>query len=221
MESASPSYGSILDYMGQNMGMVPQLATIMSYLTDEQVSTLTVSKPLASAVQRVKETNQYWKERVENYYGVTLSDRVVDWQEVYQIITKGPKREVADIFSEAIDQDDVALVSILLEGYRQEESKLFVEILQEQLIKAVRLDRADIVAIMIGDSRVDPSTDNNYAIRLASRYGHVEVVKVLLQDPRVDTSADDNAAIRWASENRRVEVVKVLLQDPRVNPSAM
>jgi ankyrin repeat protein len=67
---------------------------------------------------------------------------------------------------------------------------------------------------------VNPSADNNYAIRGASANGRVEVVKELLKHKGVDPSADDNDAIRKASANGHVEVVKELLKDPRVNPSA-
>jgi hypothetical protein len=66
---------------------------------------------------------------------------------------------------------------------------------------------------------IDPSGDNNSAIRWASYNGHIEVVKLLLQDPRVDPSDGDNYAIRYASSNGYTEVVKLLLQDPRVDPS--
>jgi len=41
-------------------------------------------------------------------------------------------------------------------------------------------------------SRVDPSTRDNEAIRLASAKGFVEVVKVLLADNRVDPAAKNN-----------------------------
>ena len=63
---------------------------------------------------------------------------------------------------------------------------------------------------------VDPSEDNNIAIKRASNDGHLEVVKLLLKDPRVDPSAQDNCAIRWASDDEHLEVVELLLKDPRV-----
>ena len=34
--------------------------------------------------------------------------------------------------------------------------------------------------MLLRDERVDPSADNNVAIRLASQYGYHEVVKVLI-----------------------------------------
>jgi len=70
------------------------------------------------------------------------------------------------------------------------------------------------------DCGVDPTADDNYAIRVASERGHVEVLKILLSDKRVDPTAGDNRAILWASENGHVEVVKILLSDKRVDPTA-
>jgi len=42
--------------------------------------------------------------------------------------------------------------------------------------------------MLLGDARVDPSADNNYAIRWASRCGYTETVELLLGDLRVSTS---------------------------------
>ena len=43
----------------------------------------------------------------------------------------------------------------------------------------------DIGLPILADPRVDPSADNNFAIRIASEKGHMDVVKVLLADPRL------------------------------------
>ena len=46
--------------------------------------------------------------------------------------------------------------------------------------------------LLLADPRVDPSADNNYAIRWAAYNGHTEVVRLLLADPRVDPGAIAN-----------------------------
>jgi len=66
---------------------------------------------------------------------------------------------------------------------------------------------------------VDPSAQNNSAIRTASRGGHLSVVERLLQDGRVDPSAQNNSAIELASEYGHMSVVERLLQDERVIPT--
>jgi hypothetical protein len=46
------------------------------------------------------------------------------------------------------------------------------------------------VKLLLADERVDPSANDNYAIRFAAKNGHKEVVKILLADERIDPSAD-------------------------------
>ena len=59
--------------------------------------------------------------------------------------------------------------------------------------------------LLLKHPRVDPTTDDNYAIRWASLQGHWEVVKLLLEDSRVNSSA-----IQEASLHGHWEVVKLL-----------
>jgi ankyrin repeat protein len=75
-----------------------------------------------------------------------------------------------------------------------------------------------VVNRLLDDTRVDPSADNNFAIRAASLNGHTHVVVRLLADPRVDPSADNNFAIRFAAQNGHAPVVDLLLSDSRVDP---
>ncbi len=77
----------------------------------------------------------------------------------------------------------------------------------------------DIVKRLLQDKRVDPSDDNNYAIKAASGKGFSDIVKFLLQDKRVDPSDDNNFAIEVASERGFTDIVELLLQDNRVDPS--
>ena len=74
----------------------------------------------------------------------------------------------------------------------------------------------DLLNRLLEDSRVDPSSGDNYAIKFASDLGYLNIVNRFLQDPRVDPSASDNAAIRWASRRNHTDVIKRLLDDNRV-----
>ena len=91
---------------------------------------------------------------------------------------------------------------------------------QAMLEEALDRNIPEAVRLLLQDSRVDPSADDNLAIWRASYYGHAEVVRLLLADPRVDPSALNNMAIRFAIQKGHAEVVRLLLADPRVNPSA-
>jgi len=90
----------------------------------------------------------------------------------------------------------------------------------QEFIDAVKNNDVNQVKVLLNDERVDPSADDNYAIRYAAENGRSEVVRLLLQDGRVDPSADDNYAIRNAARNSNTEVVRLLLQDGRADPSA-
>jgi hypothetical protein len=70
------------------------------------------------------------------------------------------------------------------------------------------------------DHGVDPSADDNYAIRLAAANGQLGVVNRLLEDARVDPSASDNYALIQAAKNGYLDVVNRLLVHPNVDPSA-
>ena len=89
------------------------------------------------------------------------------------------------------------------------------------LCAASRRGHLEIVKLLLADApsgrgalrqRIDPSADDNYAIRYASSNGHLEIVKLLLADSRVDPSTDDNFAIRFAPQNGHIEIVKLLMK---------
>lgn len=47
----------------------------------------------------------------------------------------------------------------------------------------------DLVRELLKDPSVDPSAEENYAIRWAAANGHVEVVRELLRHPKVNSEA--------------------------------
>ena len=65
--------------------------------------------------------------------------------------------------------------------------------------------------------RVNPTAQDNYAVRLASETGSANIVKVLLRNVRENPTAQDNYAVRLASENVSLSVVRALLEDVRVD----
>jgi len=70
----------------------------------------------------------------------------------------------------------------------------------------------DVVALLLKDLRVNPSAQNNWAIRSAARNGQKDVVELLLQDCRVDPSAQNDWAIRWARCYGYQDIVELLEQ---------
>jgi hypothetical protein len=77
----------------------------------------------------------------------------------------------------------------------------------------------EITEMLLKDPRVDPSVYNSLTIQNASYKGHTAIVEMLLKDKRVDPSVYNNYAIRYASRNGHERIVEMLLQDTRVDPS--
>lgn len=76
----------------------------------------------------------------------------------------------------------------------------------------------DKVKILLANPQVDPSTNNNYAIRWASYKGYIEIVKLLAADRRVDPSSLNNWGIWWAFLNNHFKVVEFLFELININP---
>eukprot|EP01102_Stenamoeba_stenopodia_P015851 TRINITY_DN5474_c0_g1_i3.p1 TRINITY_DN5474_c0_g1~~TRINITY_DN5474_c0_g1_i3.p1 ORF type:complete len:168 (+),score=35.47 TRINITY_DN5474_c0_g1_i3:449-952(+) len=79
---------------------------------------------------------------------------------------------------------------------------------------------ASIVKQFLDDQAVDPTVNDNEALRNACTNGITEVVKVLLADPRVDPSYPRNVCLRRAAANGHAEIVSLLIEDPRVDPTS-
>lgn len=85
------------------------------------------------------------------------------------------------------------------------------------LAEAASAGHLDTVKLLLSDSRVDPSINNNVAFRNAVISKRSEIVRLLLSDPRVDPTALNNRALRSA---RDVKTIGLLLSDKRVLGSA-
>ena len=80
----------------------------------------------------------------------------------------------------------------------------------------VILQHPAVAKALLQVSRVDPTADDNSAIRWASAKGHLAVVEELLQDRRADPTAVDIRLVRiWG----RTSVLEALRQDGRADTS--
>lgn len=87
--------------------------------------------------------------------------------------------------------------------------------IMDEFKRAYENNDAEAIGRLLADPRVNPTADDNHAIRRASESGYTDVVKRLLADRRVNPTDRNNYAIRMAAENGHVDVVKLLLVDPR------
>ena len=91
--------------------------------------------------------------------------------------------------------------------------------IHKQFMNAVRKGNAEQVREFLYNHNVDPSSDNQDALQLASVLGQTEIVRILLEDPRVDPSVDHQWAVINAVRKGNVDIVRLFLADPRVDPS--
>lgn len=88
------------------------------------------------------------------------------------------------------------------------------------LISAIKQNDVSLVHhILTYEKTIDPSDNDNAAIRCAAQLGYTEIVILLLADSRVNPAAKQNSSIRWASFYGHLEVVQLLLFDQRINPA--
>ena len=92
-------------------------------------------------------------------------------------------------------------------------------------IKWKKLKRnLNVIGLLLKDKRVDPSVEDDLAIRTAADEGAADIVKLLLKDERVNPAAKNNEAFRQAVRYGHEDTVKILLErskeDKRIDPGA-
>ena len=211
-----------------------QLSSILAYLDYDQIVSLYKSETLdPNTLAVVGGYNLYWKERVEHWFGVTLSDYKVDWLKVYNIV----KDRERDNFIQVLWNDNYKIMppEIWLDGYRKETSPAYVDILNRLLLIASKRNYINVVSRLLSDSRVDPSYEeqnkdmfgsnyiNKSALAEATGEYNLEIVDMLLNDGRanlfvkgfVGTYSILSIAAGRGANNIRTSIVKRLIKDPR------
>jgi ankyrin repeat protein len=90
---------------------------------------------------------------------------------------------------------------------------------QEELKNAIQANDIQKIKLLLNDSKIDPSFDENDYICFAAENGYSEIIELLLKDKRVNPSTLDNYPIRKASAYGYLDTVKLLLNNSKVDPS--
>jgi ankyrin repeat protein len=122
-----------------------------------------------------------------------------------------------------LNVDKSKMISDAIKRRKPQTAMVFIEYLSGDLqpslvILASSYGYADVLELLLSKN-VDPSSDENLALRDAVSAGYTEIVKILLRDKRVDPSVRDNEAFRFASILHHFDIVKLLLCDNRVTPA--
>ena len=122
------------------------------------------------------------------------------------------ENELQQALIRAIIKNDLSDVE-----YRLRHPKLGPEICDDAVKFAARVGN-EMFELIVNDARVDPSADDNVALRFAVRRGNSNLVRRLLSDPRVDPGKDPHRVIRCAAMKGHTEVVRILMDHPGVGP---
>src|SRR5690349_2933275 len=113
-----------------------------------------------------------------------------------------------DIFKVIMDACDNNKIDVIKDLLHNE--TIYISYLTYIIIHASYSGNLEIIKLLLNEKRVDPSADNNDAIRIACMNGYLDIVKLLLDDERVDPSANNNFAIIYACKNGHFDIVKLL-----------
>lgn len=119
-----------------------------------------------------------------------------------------------------------AAIENLLDSSRVDPSDEF----DEAIKYASQEGFSEIVELLRVDPVIDPSTDRNYSLKIATVNNHFDVVKCLLEDDRVDMLDDIrgvfysevgalsgyHSAVKLACIHQRLEILKLFLKNHRI-----
>jgi hypothetical protein len=78
-------------------------------------------------------------------------------------------------------------------------------------VAAASSGQTEAIRLFLANPSINPSFDENLALRLAAQRNRVEVGRLLIADPRVNPACFDNLPIKQAAYNGHVDFVQLLL----------
>ncbi len=136
--------------------------------------------------------------------------------DIITILLKDKRSTVTDVvLGIAARRHHDAVMKMLLAWIdsHSSQSETEVDLSTNALHIAIRSNRHNIVKLLLTHPKVDPSVQNNYAIRYACHGSIDKIIKMLVADPRVDP----NAVIGDIISDSRIDTVKLLLASGRVD----
>ena len=117
--------------------------------------------------------------------------------------------EINDLFNPAIGNKNIKETKYLLNKYKNNLDTAY-------LIQMSGEFGFNYLIKFLLKNNTNPSFNNNYALRMASKNGHYESVKILLTDKRTDPLSLHNLSIINAAEHGYLNIVKLLFKDHRM-----
>lgn len=89
-----------------------------------------------------------------------------------------------------------------------------------RLLYAVKAESIEKVKLLLEDMHVNPTINDNVALRCAAQNYRHEIVKLLLSDSRVCEQSEPQFVMEWAIRNEYDEIVQYLLYEDYVGSVA-
>jgi len=187
---------------------VDVLSSILATLDDSTMAALNVTTTLP--IQQVYQSNAYWKAKVETKIGYSTNYITVNWKRIWMELYNF-KLVNNNTFAECCSKGYMDSVKCLLTIPLIDPTWYNTDCLD----RASKNGHADIVQILLNDTRVDPNKSNT--LDIACAWGRTDVVRVLLNDPRV-TFPDSNLSLLCIPcRDEYIDILRMLLDDPRIN----
>jgi hypothetical protein len=180
-----PESYSILSFLNEDSGLLPIFASISAYLTKKQLFALRTSKGLTERTKTINQEPLYWKERVENWFGITLHDHKVNWKRIYLSLVKEGERLKNESFQ--IEKKD--------QMTRMRDKMVRM---RDQTIRKKKEE------LKLKYGKVIPSGDYSpllIAEDLAAESDNIELVEIILDVLRNETNEQINNEVNYIAEN--------------------
>jgi hypothetical protein len=211
---------------------------VAAYLSDSDLSALKIV--WNKLVQETINKNHFWKLRTELLLGFGLKSMVIGWKFVYYGFAEALRKSSAHI-------TNLEFLKILMENNKTENAYAFKVLLencidpsinqdiigQNLLIESIKYGCDEITKIILNDSRIDPSAQDNEALHLSAickssvlRTCHLAVVfdpmftQTLLLNANMPVNILVNKQVQiWIKYCNR-NILELLIKNKKIDPSS-
>ena len=202
---------SFLDRLGDS-NVIHPFIHILAYLNDEDINNLKVIEELQNNIVLAENSDLYWKERVEHSFCLYLKDQSDDtWKNIYSCLTIQRRLEnnSSHLFRYAVNENNHALLGVLLDGYGDDNSSGFVHMINIIFIDNIRWIKLKVVDKFLEDRRINPLYLGDRIIENIFCRADTDIFNRLMKCSKVTEviSIDQiiNLAISYDNINKRID----------------
>ena len=206
------------------MEVNPDFVFVLATMLDNQSLEVLSHVPVVwDYISKSANGQYFWYIRSQNLVGRELKIRNdTDWKRIYYLLVTR-QEWMSEHWSPGMS--DIFGIEGLLEYTPAVE--VFLELGHDPSMGASQSVRIaakrgyiDTLKLLLKDDRVDPTAENNYALKKSAEQDQAESIKLLIQDRRVDPSYSDGSLLYSLvihnEDGKYSEILRTLLLDKRV-----